>query len=119
MKVRSARAAPGNAEVMVVEPANDNHRLATLGENVACLVREFAGHRQNGDVSAVSSGSAAVSAECDSLELAVGRNGLSQVVVGAKVINAREEEIDEKSKAANRHQQDGAENEKHSLLGWL
>ena len=100
----------------VVNPADSNRRLVIGGENVSGLVRELVAGRKNGDAGAVAGGCAAVAAEHDCLELAIGRDGLNQIVVAA---GAREKEVDEKSEAANRQDQDGTENEKRPLLGWF
>jgi len=103
----------------VVNPADGEGRLVVGGENVSGLVGELVARRKNGDAGAVAGGGTAVAAEHDGLELAIGGDGLDQIVVAAEVVSAREKEVDEKSAATNRQQQDAADNEMDSFPGGL
>lgn len=110
-------AAARNAEMAVVEPADDNQRLAANDKDITCLVGELARRWQNGNLCAVRRGSAAVAPKKNSLEPAVGREALAQVFVGAKVAGKREEP--EQCCNWKREQQDARNEEKRPMLCWL
>ena len=94
----------------VINPMDGNPGLAVGDEDVSGRVGEVVARRKNGDAGAVAGSCAAVAAEGDRLEFAIGGDGHSHIVVDAAVINAGETQVYEKCTTANCEQQEAAYN---------
>ncbi len=113
-----ARAATGDAEVTVVNPADDDDRLAALDKDVASLVWEGAGSLDDGDVSAVSGRSSAIAPEENCLECAVRGNVGRGNIVRAEVVG-RCGEVKQRQQCADWNAEEGnAEDEKKASALW-